>query len=1642
MTDLALARWAQRPASPSGLGLAAMMRPARDRLGFSALVVALGVTLALVTAPARAEMRVASVVAPPAVAEGASVPFIVSVDPPPDHRTDVLVHLSQVGAGVSGDDLGRRSLAVGPAGYAHLAVPTADDGAVGADGRLRAVLIGDGHTHVVSRKAGTATVQVRDGGSGLGRGADAPVISLTAPLSVAEGADVVVVLSASPLPQDPLTVELAVRERGPLAAEAASEDVEETRRTLTLGRDGFAQAVLATEDDDFADTDRLMVVEALPSSTGAYSVSHSAALARIIVLDDDWTHASSPYPTLSIVAPSIAYSDGGATFIVTANPPPPLGQSMTVPLRFAHESMVVEEGEGGENPLLFQQTGGAGIVVPVPLDPDTPVIELHEDGVAYVSFAGSLAAGARQGLVSAAIVSSADGAYRVSEAHGLASVRVFPADGGPTRPLPAVSIQAPESSFEGESARFLLFADPAPLPSESLSVTVRLSQVGRASVTGPDGCLDDGRSLCPVEIGDDGWGMLEISTVDDTEPSNGARLTATVVEPADAAYRPAAAASQRSATVRIIEDDGEPPPLPEVAVTAPNEIGEGGEARFLLTANPPPDEPLPVRLAITSSGDHVADEHIGLVGAGTGREPLSIAATGSAAGSAEWPVPTRGDDGQRGANGWVRAQLLRDDADPYRIAGADSAQVRIRDNGASPATPRLSIAAPRDLGEGGSATFLLSAVPPPASPLPVSVVVRGSGGEYLADGYDDPELCSVDPQQCSVERSVTIPVTGAVTLRLATTDDEENLGGGVLTAVIQASGASPPTYQIASGRASVRIQDDDPAGLPPAPLPPKFSVRPAVSRALAGSHAHFLLTADRPFDTNDRNQLPRVRMVIRAEAEQAIDPDRQRLLPLTSTGGCDLSAGGAGRDYAGLRDAGLAIPAGAVYLCVPVEAGDGAVTVTLGDTFDNDNYGTVAPVSARIAVYGDEPAAPAPLVSVIGPAAVAAGAVAGFVVSYTDPPEDDTLDIRVRLSGAVDGVERLRLPARGQVHFSVVVPASGGAEHLTATLVEPLDVSADGYYRADPNRSSARVAVVHGDAPLPAVSIAAPPTVARGGTTAFLLSVAPAPLQPIAATVASNAWRRIVPIDQRGVALLAVRADGESPYEVDGVLAGCLDDDPAGLYRLAGAGEACARIEIIEPNAQALGITKVSLTAPPAVGGGSQATLLLSADPPPGPSGVHVPVSLTAVSGRSGGLLPGETGRRTQFIGPDGIAFLRVRTQNEAGRFTATIPAASGQDRYLRDEAGHLVEVAVRAVGEGAAWLPTVAIAPGPTAIEGDVVEFTVASAPPTPGLVVGYRQSGGVADGVSGQVVLNERGRAVVRADTMDDGRSGPDQAVTITLLSGDEHRLEVGGATATVRVADDDAPAGAPRLSLGSAAHAVEGAPARFVLTADPPPKAPAVVALEIGQYGGVVADSRLGAMRLTLPASGYVRFSVPTLGNAVAGSGGKVTAEIAAPVRGLRIDPARSQASVAVVDDDGLSRSLPAVSLLAPSAALARAKFDLDIVADRRSPNRRLRVRVCLEGAGSFDPRSAVSHRWVRLDGNGQATLPLWFGEPDGGRGLAQFAADCPAANVDAGAVASGERQVVVRIAPAEGYRAAPSGSAAAVAVYKPAGLEDGG
>ena len=318
-------------------------------------------TLALVALPAaigwaQQSLPTASIVAPPAITEGAPAMFIVSVDPPPANPIDVTLYLSQSGNFADEDDMSRQSLAIGPAGYAHLSVPTSDDGEVAADGQIRAILVGDGYSYVPSKSADSATVQVRDN-SGLGRVVlgelpALPAISVTTSRSVAEGAEWAIILTAWPLPDGPLDVTVAIRSGNG----ASGSDFEDTR-TVTLGRDGFARIAEPTVDDAYIEADRLASVRVLPSDTGAYAVNPNAASAQIEVLDNDRVNAFAPRPTVSIVGPTVAYADdqGDAVFslILSVNPPPGPGETVAVPLRF-------NKSDGAEVYLMVDERSRSG----------------------------------------------------------------------------------------------------------------------------------------------------------------------------------------------------------------------------------------------------------------------------------------------------------------------------------------------------------------------------------------------------------------------------------------------------------------------------------------------------------------------------------------------------------------------------------------------------------------------------------------------------------------------------------------------------------------------------------------------------------------------------------------------------------------------------------------------------------------------------------------------------------------------------------------------------------------------------------------------------------------------------------------------------------------------------------------------------------------------------------------------------------------------------------------------------------------------------------------------------------------------------------------------------------------------------------
>ena len=245
----------------------------------------------------------------------------------------------------------------------------------------------------------------------------------------------------------------------------------------------------------------------------------------------------------------------------------------------------------------------------------------------------------------------------------------------------------------------------------------------------------------------------------------------------------------------------DPVPVPEIAIAAGSGVTEGGDATFTLTATPPPATPLQVTVTVAVEG---------AFGITAGERTVTIPTTGSH----ELTLATD-NDGADEPNGSVTATV--DAGTGYTVGSASSGTVAIADDDLP--MPAVTIAAGAGVTEGTAASFVLTATPPPAAALEVTVTVAASGDYGIAAG----------------ERTVTIPTTGSTTLTLATTGDEADEPDGSVTATVDA-GTGYTVGAASSG--TVAIADDD---LPP----PAVSVAAKVASITEGGDAVFTVTADR-----------------------------------------------------------------------------------------------------------------------------------------------------------------------------------------------------------------------------------------------------------------------------------------------------------------------------------------------------------------------------------------------------------------------------------------------------------------------------------------------------------------------------------------------------------------------------------------------------------------------------------------------------------------------------------------------------------------------------------------------------------------------------------------------------------------------------
>ena len=234
------------------------------------------------------------------------------------------------------------------------------------------------------------------------------------------------------------------------------------------------------------------------------------------------------------------------------------------------------------------------------------------------------------------------------------------------------------------------------------------------------------------------------------------------------------------------EEEAQPATLatPELSLSAGSAVAEGGNASFTLTADPAPQSDLTIAYTVAQSGDYLDTP-------GAGSRTVTLAA-GTA--SLTFSVATV-DDAAAEADGSVSVTLGTGTG--YTVAtGKGSAAVTVQDND----EPVVSITAGSGVTEGTAAFFTVTTSPTPAAPLDVTLTVVRSG-EVAAS--DEPG-----------SRTVTVPVTGSLTVEVPTVDDGVDEPDGAITATVTAGTG----YMVAAAPdngATVVVSDNDAASSGP-----------------------------------------------------------------------------------------------------------------------------------------------------------------------------------------------------------------------------------------------------------------------------------------------------------------------------------------------------------------------------------------------------------------------------------------------------------------------------------------------------------------------------------------------------------------------------------------------------------------------------------------------------------------------------------------------------------------------------------------------------------------------------------------------------------------------------------------------------------
>ena len=684
---------------------------------------------------------------------------------------------------------------------------------------------------------------------------------------------------------------------------------------------------------------------------------------------------------------------------------------------------------------------------------------------------------------------------------------------------PEVTLAAGTSPVtEGGSATFTLTATPP--PASALAVTVAIAT---------DGDYGIAAGSRTVTIPTTGSATLTLATTGDDADEPDGSVTVTVTE--GDGYTVGASASGSI----TIEDDDAP-------ATTPDWTDYQTVVSYLVEVRDNPKN-----TAVKGNAAHIAkwNRVLEAVGHDTGTGVAPMAASVIHANAAQWP-----DSPFNAASVYLKSQEQQQE--PAVTVSA----------GASPVT------------EGADASFTLTATPPPAADLAVSVTVATDGAWGVTAG----------PQ------TVTIPTTGSATLTLATTgDDADEPDGSVTVTVTDGNG-----YTVgASASGSITIEDDDaPATTPdwtdyqtvvsylievrdnpentavkdnPVHIAKWNRVLEAVGHdtgtgvapmAASEIHANAAQWPDSPFKaasvylkSQEQQQEPAV-TVSAGTSPVTEGADASFTLTATPPPAADLAV-----NVTVATDGDYGITAGSRTVTIPPTGSATLTLATTGDTTDEphgsvsvtvtdgDGYTVGSSASGSVTVRDDdEPPPDTPAVTIAaGTSPVTEGGAATFTVTATPAPAAD-LPVAVTVTTAGDygvtaGSQTVTIDTTGSATLTLATTGDATDEPDGSVTVTVTDGS--GYTVGDP--ASDTVAVRDDDVPV--VTIAADAaSVTEGGSASFTLTANPVPAAPLAVsvTVATagdygvTAGSQTVTLPTTGSATLTLATTDDTTDEPDG----------------------------------------------------------------------------------------------------------------------------------------------------------------------------------------------------------------------------------------------------------------------------------------------------------------------------------------------------------------------------------------------------------------------------------------------------------------------------------------------------------------------------